>query len=451
MNMSEASALMTQGSIPRHLWRFALPIFWGNLFQQLYNVVDSLVVGNFLGSDALAAVASSGNIIFLLVGLFNGVFIGAGVVISRYFGARDDRGLQTAIHTTAALGVVSGVLVSVIGTLLAPQLLVWMDTPQSVLPNSIAYFRTYFMGSVFSVLYNTATGIFQAVGDSRHPLYYLIVSSVTNVLLDVLLIAGLGMGVEGAALATVLSQALSAGLAFHRLIHTTGPYRVWIRKIRLNAGMLRQVLAVGLPSGLQNSIISIANVVVQSSINLYGAAAMAGCGSYSKIEGFAFLPVTSCAMAMATFVGQNLGAKEYERAKKGSRIGIAAAMIIAECVSTLIFIFSPWLIGLFNADPQVVSYGVLMARTVTLFFCLPALSHAVAGVLRGAGRSIVPMVVMMVCWCVVRVSYILLIARSSGNIQLVFWAYPITWALSSICFLVYYFKADWLHYLDKKS
>ena len=300
---------MTEGSVWRHIVRFAIPLFWGNLFQQFYNLADSLIVGNLLGSDALAAVSSSGSIIFLLVGLFNGVFTGASVVIARYFGARDEKKMSVAIHTTVAFGLTAGVLVTVIGSLLVPQLLRWMGTPESVLPNSIRYFRTYFYGVVFVVLYNTANGIYQAVGDSRHPLYYLITSSVINIILDLLFVGPLGMGVEGAALATVISQGVSAALGFYRLIHVAAPYRVDPKKVRFHLPTLKQLLSMGLPAGLQNSIISIANVVVQSSINLFGAMAMAGCGAYSRIEGFAFLPVNCFGLAMATFVGHNLGAK----------------------------------------------------------------------------------------------------------------------------------------------
>ena len=449
--MQSKSTLMTEGSVGRHIIRFAIPLFWGNLFQQLYNVVDSLIVGNFLGSDALAAVSSSGSLIFLLVGLFNGIFTGASVVISRYFGARDEEKMRLAIHTTVAFGLVSGVIITAAGSFLAPQMLRWMGTPESVLPNSIRYFRTYFFGVIFVVLYNTANGIFQAVGDSRHPLYYLIVSSLTNVALDLLFVGPMGMGVAGAALATVISQGVSALLGFHRLIHVAAPYRVFPRRVRFHLPTLRQVLSMGLPAGVQNSIISIANVVVQSSINLYGAMAMAGCGAYSKIEGFAFLPVNCFSLALSTFIGQNLGAREYDRARQGAKFGVTGCVMMSELVGVLIYLFAPQLIALFNADPEVVAYGVLQARTITLFYCLMACSHGMAAVMRGAGRAIVPMTVMLVCWCLIRVSYITLIARGSGNIRMVFWAYPLTWSLSTICFLIYYHKADWPHYLEKRS
>ncbi|MEG0865303.1 MAG: MATE family efflux transporter [Clostridia bacterium] len=441
--MQNSATLMTEGSIRRHIIRFALPVLWGNLFQLLYNVVDSLVVGNFCGSDALAAVGSSGSLIFLLVGLFGGIFTGASAVISRYFGAGDEQSMSIAIHTTVAFGLVAGVLLSVVGVLITPQILRWMGTPLSVLPNSITYLRIFFSGVVFVVLYNTAAGIFQAVGDSRHPLYYLTLSSVLNVGLDLLFVPVLHMGVAGVAYATVISQAMSAVLAFRHLIHSKGVCRISLKKVRFHLPMLKKVLGMGIPTGIQNSIIAIANVVVQSSINLFGAMAMAGNGAYARIEGFAFLPINSFAMALSTFVGQNLGAKKVERAKSGARFGILTSIVLAELVGIAFNLFAPTLIGVFSSAPEVVAYGTLQARTVTLFYFLLAFAHSVAGVMRGAGRAVVPMVVMMVCWCMIRVGYIVLVARGSGNIQLVFWAYPLTWALSCIAFLAYYRLADW--------
>lgn len=441
---------MTQGSTARHILRFAVPVFWGNLFQQLYNVVDSLVVGNFLGADALAAVGSSGSLIFLLVGFFTGVFTGASVVIARAFGAGDDEAVGKAVHTSVAFGAVAGLVLSVLGVILSPVLLRWMGTPESVMPNSVTYLRIYFGGLLTVVLYNTANGVFTAVGDSRHPLYFLILSSVTNVVLDLLFVPVLKMGVGGAALATVISQGLSAVLGLRRLTCATGVYRLYPRKVRFDWPTLKSVLGMGIPTGVQNSIIALANVVVQSSINVYGALAVAGCGTYSKIEGFVFLPIGSLSMALSTFVGQNLGAKEYKRARSGARFGIWLCVALAMAVGVAFYALAPALIALFNNDPEVVRIGTLQARTVTLFYGLLAVSHSIAGVMRGAGRAIVPMLVMMACWCVIRVIYITFVARASGDIQSIFWAYPITWTLSTIVFTVYYFAADWPHSLEKR-
>ena len=291
--MAQGQKLMTSGSIPKQMVFFALPILLGNLFQQLYNTVDSLIVGNFLGSQALAAVSSSGNIIFLMIGFFNGVAIGAGVVISRYFGAREIERMQKAIHTTVAFGLIVSFFMTLIGIFFTPTLLRWMSTPESVMDASVTYFKIYFLGSFGSIMYNFFVGILQAVGDSKHSLYYLIVSSVVNIVLDLFFIAILKMGVGSAALATIISQYISAGLCLYLLLTTSGTHRIVLSKIRIHKEFLGEILKYGLPSGFQNSIIGLANVVVQSNINSFGDMAMAGCGAYSKIEGFAFLPITS--------------------------------------------------------------------------------------------------------------------------------------------------------------
>ncbi|HIS27589.1 MAG TPA: MATE family efflux transporter [Candidatus Pullilachnospira intestinigallinarum] len=451
MKTHSSAVLMTEGPIWRRLVAFAIPLFLGNLFQQLYNTADSLIVGNFLGSNALAAVSSSGNLIFLMVGFFNGIAVGAGVVVAKYYGAKKYDAVQRVIHTIAALGILCGIALTFIGILAAPQILVLMGTPENVLPNSVVYFRVYFSGSLAFVMYNFLVGILQSVGDSRHPLIYLIISSMVNVVLDLLFVAVFHMGVGSAAFATVISQFISALLCLRQLMKSPAEYRLSLRKIRIDRTMLGQIISNGLPSGIQNSIISLANVVVQSNINKFGEMAMAGCGSYAKIEGFGFLPITCFAMALTTFISQNLGAREYDRAKKGAVFGVACSLTIAELVGIAIYLLAPVLISGFNSDPQVISYGVAQARTVTLFYFLLAFSHCMAGILRGAGKSTVPMFVMLICWCVIRVTYITVTVHFIPNIRVIFWAYPITWTLSSITFLIYFLKSDWLHAFEKNG
>lgn len=440
---------MTEGPIWKGLISFAVPIFLGNLFQQLYNTADTLIVGNFIGKEALAAVSSSGNLIFMLVGFLNGMAMGAGVLIAKYYGAKDEERMRTAIHTDLAFALAAGLLLTVVGVLLTPQILRWMGTPENVLPNSIAYFRTYFYGSVAVFLYNISTGILQAVGDSRHPLYYLILSSAINVALDLLFVAVFRWGVASAAAATVISQAVSAALCLLQLTRTKEVYRVELRRIRFDMPMLRQIIRFGLPSGVQNSVIGFANVMVQANINAFGDTAMAGCGSYSKIEGFAFLPVTCFSMGLATFVSQNLGARQHERVKKGARFGTLCSMGMAEVIGVLIWTLAPFLIALFNSDPEVVAYGVREARVISLFYCLLALNHCMAGILRGAGKATVPMAIMLACWCVFRVAYITVMVWAWKDILVIFTAYPVTWSISAVLFLIYYFRADWLHHFDR--
>ena len=441
--MAHTTEPMTQGPIWKRITYFALPIFLGNLFQQMYNTADSLIVGNFLGKNALAAVSSTGSLIFMLIGFLSGIAIGAGVVISRYFGGNKLEEMSKAVHTTVAFGLVAGVVMTAVGVGLSPQILRWMDTPENVMYNSQLYLSIYLMGSLGSVMYNVCVGIMQAVGDSRHPLYYLIVSSVVNVMLDLFFIAVLGMGVDGAAWATIIAQYVSAIMCLWRLLRVKDSYRVELRKIRFHWDMLKRVVRFGLPSGVQNSIIAIANVVVQSNINHFGDAAMAGVGAYSKIEGFGFLPITSFTMAMTTFVGQNLGAGQIERTKRGARFGTITSVILAELIGVAVFIFAPQLIAAFDTSPDVIAYGVDKARTSVLFYCLLAFSHAMASILRGAGKAVVPMFVMMICWCIIRVSFLAIAVPLTGSIQMVYWVYPLTWFLSSVTFLWYYRRMDW--------
>lgn len=426
---------LTTGSVPRKMLLFALPIFLSNLFQQLYNAVDSLIVGQFIGQQALATVSSSSSLILLLIGFINGVSLGAGVLIARFYGAEDEDHLERAVHTTLALGLAAGAVLTVLGVALSPLILHWMGTPADVIDNSILYFRVYFLGSIAVVLYNMGASILQSVGDSRSPMVYLILASLTNVVLDLLFVAVFRWGVGSAALATILSQILSASLAFRRLTRTRACYRVNWRRIRFEGPMLRQVVTLGIPSGVQSSVVSLANVIVQANINAFGSAAMAGCGAYSKIEGFAFLPVTCFALALSTFVSQNIGARRFDRVRQGMKFGLICSPVLAELIGVAIFTLAPFLIALFNSDPTVVSFGVDDARTVSLFYCLLSFSHCCAGILRGMGRPVVPMAIMLCVWCALRITYITVTVHFIPDIHVVYWAYPLTWAISSVLFL----------------
>ena len=440
---------LTEGSIWKKILLFAFPIFLGNVFQQLYHAFDSWTVGKFISDTALAAVSSSGSLIHMFVGFFNGVAMGAGVIIAKFFGAQDHKNLRIAIHTDVAFGLAAGILLTVVGVTFTPTILRWMDTPADVLPESIIYFRYYFCGAIFTVMYNIFVGILHAVGDSKHPLYYLIFASFVNVTLDLLFVAVFKWGVASAAMATTISQAVSVTLCFIRLVRVNEPYRLNVREIRFDFSCLKSIVRFGLPSGIQNSVIGIANLVVQANINSFGSAAMAGCGAHSKIEGFAFLPITCFTMALSTFVGQNLGAHKHDRVKKGVGFGIACSCILAEIIGILSYVFAPKLIAFFNDSPDVVAYGSLHTRTIALFYCLLAFSHCIAGILRGAGKATVPMVTMLACWCLVRVSYITIAVRFVNELTTVSWAYPITWTCSSIVFLIYFLKADWIHNFDR--
>ncbi len=451
MRTNSANNRMTEGPIASQLLRFALPLFIGNLFQQLYNTADALIVGNLIGSEALAAVSATGTLVFLLVSFFGGIAAGAGVVIARYFGAREPDKVQSAIHTVLAFDLTTGLILTLLGTTLTPWLLRLMGTPADVMARSVLYIRIYFAGSLGLVLYNSCRGIMQALGDSAHPLYYLIFSSVTNVVLDVLFIAVFRMDVDGAALATILSQFLSVILCLRRLMRGEEETRVRLRKISYDWEMIKLIVRYGLPSGLQNSVIALANVVVQANINAFGTMAVAGNGAYAKIEGFAFLPITAFTIALTTFVGQNLGAREFDRARKGARFGVGSAIVLAELIGVLIYLGAPWLIRAFTPEPEAIAYGVMKARTCALFYCLLAASHGLSSVLRGAGRAVIPMISMLSFWCVVRVTILHFAVPVYQSIAVVNWVYPITWALSTVFLFAYYLKADWLHSFEREK
>ena len=442
---------LTEGSIWKAILLFALPVFLGQVFQQLYNTFDAWCVGYFIGDNALAAVSSSGSLIFMMVSFFNGLAMGAGVVIARHYGAKNYDAMSKAIHTALAFGLCTGTALTAAGVTLTPMILRWMGTPAEVLPESIAYFRYYFFGAIFTVMYNIFVGIHHAVGDSKHPLYYLMISTGVNIFLDLLFVAILGFGVGSAAIATTISQGVSATLCCIHLLKVDAPYRLHLKSIGFHKKSLLDIVRFGFPSAIQNSVIALANVFVQTNINSFGKFAMAGCGAYSKLEGFAFLPVMCFSQALSTFTGQNLGARKHDRVKKGVGFGIVCSVVMAEVVGVLSYIFAPQLIGFFADSAEAVAFGTEHMRTICLFYFLLAFSHCIAGIMRGAGKATVPMFTMLLCWCLIRVSYITVAVGFVNKLTTVSWAYPISWTLSSIIFLVYFLKADWIHNFDRMA
>ena len=441
---------MTTGRPWKMITGFALPILLSQVFQQLYNTADSLIVGRFLGDGALAAVSSSGPLIFLMVSFFEGLTLGAGVMISRCFGAGDEEGVERSMHANILLSILSGLFLTVFGVLMTPRILRWMGTDPEVMPDAVSYFQYYFAGILAVVLYNACKSIMNALGDSRRPLYYLFLSSAVNILLDLLFIGVFHWGVWSAAFATSVSQAISVVLCLVHLSSKRMAFRLQWKKLRFDWEILRQIVRYGLPSGVQNSVISFANVVVQTSINSFGKIAMAAFGTYGKLEGFAFLPITSFTMAITTYTSQNLGACAYERAKKGARFGIVCSMLLAEAIGLFMYALMPQLAGLFSENPEVIYLATKQARIITLFYCLLSYSHAVASVCRGAGKAFVPMLVMLIVWCALRITYITLVMRAVHAIEYIYWAYPITWSVSSVIFFIYYHTSNWTHGFEKK-
>lgn len=450
-NRNNSGRDLTEGPIGRGLLAFAIPLFLGQLLQQLYNVADAWVVGNFADNNAFAAVSSTGSMTFLVIGFFNGVATGGGVVISKYFGAKNYDAVEKSVHTNLLFGIIASVLATAVGMLLAPWLLTIMKTPAEVMPESLTYLRIYFGGVSTIIMYNIGMAIMRALGDSIHPLYYLVLSSIVNVLLDLLFVAVLGYGVAGAGVATVIAQGISAVMCIVKMCRTDGVGRLKLRALRYYPEYMGEVIVQGLPNGVQNSVISIGNLVVQTNINSFGSYAMSGVGAYSKIEGFAFLPITSMSISLPTFIGQNLGAKKYDRAKKGAAFGIASGVVLAEIIGVIVYLFAPQLLRFFVNVDEAVAIGERHARIICLFFFLLAFSHCAAGVLRGCGKSIVPMITMLAFWCGVRIIYVTTTLHFIPNFSVISWAYPLTWTLSSIVFLTFLLKSDWVHSFEKKK
>ena len=436
---------MCNGPIFKKLIIFSLPLILSGCLQLLFNAADIIVVGRFTGNQALAAVGSTSALINLLVNMFIGISVGANVVLGKSIGARDEENTSKAVHTAIFIAVFGGLLMVFVGFFFAKPLLELMATPEDVIDLSSLYMRIYFAGMPFFMVYNFGAAILRSIGDTKRPLYFLLISGIINVLFNLCFVIVFDMGVAGVALATIISQYISAGLCLYLLLTTKGTHRIVPSKVKIHKELLGEILKYGLPSGFQNSIIGLANVVVQSNINSFGDMAMAGCGAYSKIEGFAFLPITSFTMALTTFVGQNLGARQYDRVLKGAKFGMICSMTLAEIIGVIIFVFSPQFVAAFDATPEVIHFGTLRGQTSAFFFCLLAYSHCVSAILRGAGKSMVPMIVMMVCWCFVRVTGLTIMGALVHNIWCIYWIYPITWSLSSITFFIYYHRIDWLH------
>ena len=430
--------LMTEGSIWKSILLFSVPLILGNLLQQLYNTADSIIVGNFLGSNALAAVGSSGSPIYLLIGFSQGVAVGAGVVVSQYLGAKDKKETRIAVHTSLAIAAILGLILTVGGIAVSRTLLIWMNTPDEVLGDAVTYMKLYFGGVLFSVIYNMAAGILNAAGNSRRSVLYLACASITNIILDLVFIAGLKMGVAGAAIATDISQLVSCVLSLRFLMKVDADYKV--------ERMTSRIIRIGLPTGIQNMVISFSNVLVQSSVNSYGAAAMAGFAAYMKIDGFNILPVTSFSMAATTFVGQNYGAGNLKRVKKGTWVTLAMGVLYTLCTGTLLLAFQNPIMHLFTSDETVVSFGCIAMHYFCPFYFLLSILHGMAGAVRGTGRSVPPMVVLLVSLCLFRVVWIQFVLPFFSGIEGVFVLYPVSWALGAVLMVLYAWKGSWMTY-----
>ena len=438
------NGLMTEGSIFQKILFFSIPLILGNLLQQLYNTADSVMVGNFVGSNALAAVGASSSMIYLLIAFSQGAAVGAGVIVAQYLGAKDKKSVSDAVHTSLVIAGILGIVLTIAGIVLSRQLLEWMKTPEEVMEQSVTYFRLYSAGMFFGIVYNMAAGILNAAGNSKRSLLYLAVASLTNIVLDILFIAIMDMGVAGAAIATDISQAVSCILSVSFLMRVKDSYQVSLKKLKIHRRIAGSMIRVGLPTGIQNMVISLSNVLVQTSVNGFGAAAMAGYTAYLKIDGFNILPVMSFSMAVTTFAGQNYGAGNYDRVKKGMYVTLAMGFVYTVLTGALLLTFDDQIMGMFSRDAEVITCGKLAMKYFCPFYFILSILHGLSGALRGVGKSIPPMVVLLLSLCVFRIFWIWLVLPHFSTIEGVYLLYPVSWALGAVMIIIYACTAKWL-------
>ena len=431
---------MTQGNIFRHLISFALPLLLGNIFQQMYNMVDTWVVGNFVSNEAYSAVGTVGPITNMLIGFFMGLSSGAGVVISQHYGAQQPDKVQDTVHTAILMTLGLGVVFTGVGIAIIPAVLELMKMPEAIKTEATTYLTIYFSGILGLMLYNIGAGILRAVGDSKRPFYFLVVCAVMNTVLDLLFVLVFGMGVEGVAYATILSQAVSAFLVIFTLMRENNCVKLSISKLRIHWQMLKKIFYVGIPAALQLAITSFSNIFAQSYVNYFGPDCMSGWTSYSKVDQLLFLPMQSIALASTTFVGQNLGKNQVDRAKKGVTTALILALITTGLLMIPILIFAPYIVGFFNDAPGAVSYGSLLLRWMTPFYLLTCFNQIYAGALRGAGNARAPMIIMLCTFVGARQLYLYAMSNICNEIIPIAMAYPVGWFLCSSITALYYHK-----------
>lgn len=431
------------GPIWKSLVLYAIPICLSTLFQQFYATVDLVIIGQFAGSDALASVGATGSITNLMVGMFMGLATGAGVVIAQHYGAGDIPGMRKSVHTSVAMALVGGALLTVLGVALARPILELMGTPDNVIDGAVVYMRIIFAGVTFNVLYNICAGVLRAIGDSRRPFIYLLIGTFTNILLDLVFVAAFQWGIAGVAIATIASQFITAVLVCYNLLTTQDFHRVTIREIRFHMDKLRQIIRVGVPAGLQSVVVSLSNVVIQSNINTFGSAAIAGTSAAWRIDGFEMVPLQSFGLAMTTFAGQNLGAGQPERVRRATLIGSLISAISTMAIGGLVLLFGRYIMALFTSDEQVVYYGLMMVTIVSLTYWIFAISEVLSGVMRGAGYTMFPMIASVAGMCGIRVVWMYTILPLDRTMFTLYMSYPVSWVCVCLLMLGGYLSGKW--------
>lgn len=436
---------ITEGVIWKQLLLFFFPILLGTFFQQLYNTVDAIVVGQFVGTEALAAVGgTTGTLINLLVGFFVGLASGATVIISQYYGARKLQETSDAVHTSIAMAIVGGLVLMVIGFFGAPIALRWMGTPENIMNYSLTYIRVYFIGMVANLIYNVGAGILRAVGDSKRPMYFLILCCLVNIVLDLFFVIVLKWAVFGVAFATFLSQVFSCLLILNSLTKTDQCYQLYFNKIKFNYEILKEIVMIGIPAGLQSAMYSVSNIVIQSSINSFGTLTIAAYTAYTKIDGLFWMIMSAFGVSITTFVGQNFGAGKVDRVKKSVWICEIMALGVAIGLSGLLLLGGQFVYQLFTSDHQVITEGMQILRFLVPFYITYVSVEVLSGATRGTGDSLIPTIMTCLGICVLRVAWIFIAVPISHQLKTVLFSYPMTWSITSILFILYYLQGGWL-------
>ena len=430
---------MTEGNIYGHIIRFALPLMVGHLFQQLYNMVDTWVVGNYVDGEAFSAVGSVGPILTLLISFFSGFSSGAGVVVSQYFGAKKFDDVKRAVHTAMLMTFIIGAVMSVVGILLVPVMLDFMKMPMEVRDEATTYLTIYFAGAMGLVVYNIGSGIMRSIGDSSRPFYFLAASALTNTVLDLVFVLVFNMGVAGVAYATIIAQAVSAILVIVTMLRTDTCIKLEFKSLRIYKDLLQKIIKIGLPTAIRLGVTAFSNVFVQSYINYFGKAVMGGWTAYSKIDQLILIPFQSLSVASTTFVGQNLGKGDVKRARKGVSASIAVTVGITVALMLPVIIFAPTFVSFFNKEPEIVEYGSLFLHFITPFYLCSCISHIHGGALSGAGNSTAPMIIMIGSFVAFRQLYLFVMANFISNTVLpIAMAYPVGWIMCSLVMYIYY-------------
>lgn len=435
---------ITEGVIWKQLLIFFFPILIGTFFQQLYNTVDTIIVGQYVGKGALAAVGTTGTLINLLVGFFVGLASGATVIISQFFGGGDGANVSKAVHTSIALALAGGVILMVVGLLTARPSLELLGVPEEVMDAALTYINVYYAGMIACLIYNVGTGILRAIGDSRMPLYVLIVCCIVNIVLDLLFVVAFHWDVFGVALATVLSQVVSAILIMVRLLLTRESYRVEIKKIRFHWGIFKNVIRIGLPSGVQSMMYSASNLVIQAAINSFGTDAIASWAAIGKIDGFIWMVMGAFGISITTFAGQNFGAGKYDRMRRGTRVCLAMALGSTIALSAVILFFGGPLLSFFTGDAAVIAIGQDFFRVLAPSYFTFVFIEILSGTIRGAGEALQPMIITIFGVCGLRILWVAAVVPFHHTMQMVAMNYPVTWVVTAVVFIVYYLRMNWL-------